>query len=106
MTDSAGKPGLPQPEQTFFDDPAIDRLFGVVMALATEVYVQKDRLAALERQLVTGGVVDPGALTAEPSAEELAAAAAERDAFVAHLMDSLLGQAVSRTAPGGRPPER
>ena len=26
-------------EQTFFEDPALDRAFGVVMALATEVYV-------------------------------------------------------------------
>ena len=36
-----------RPEQTFFDDPALDRAFGVVMALATEGYVQHDRLRAL-----------------------------------------------------------
>jgi len=30
-------------EQIFFNDPALDRAFGVVMALATEVYVLKDR---------------------------------------------------------------
>ena len=27
------------PEQTFFPDPALDRAFGVVMALAQEVWV-------------------------------------------------------------------
>ena len=48
------------PEQTFFPDPALDRAFGVVMALATEVWVLRDRLAALE-------------------------------AFVAHLLQNLLG---------------
>ena len=32
----------PQPEQTFFADPALDRAFGVVMALATEVWVMRD----------------------------------------------------------------
>ena len=30
-------------EQTFFEDPALDRAFGVVMALATEVYVLRNR---------------------------------------------------------------
>jgi len=33
------------PEQTFFPDPALDRAFGVVMALATEVWVLRDRRA-------------------------------------------------------------
>ena len=38
----------PSPEQTFFEDPAIDRLMGVTMALAAEVYVLRERLRALE----------------------------------------------------------
>jgi hypothetical protein len=85
----------PRPEQTFFSDPALDRAFGVVMALATEVYVLRDRLAALEAQLAARGLLDRAALDAEPSPEELAARAADRDAFVAHLMQHLLGQQVS-----------
>ena len=36
------------PEQTFFEDPAIDRLMGVTMALAAEVYILRERLRALE----------------------------------------------------------
>lgn len=92
------------PEQTFFDDPAIDRLFGVVMALATEVYVLKDRLAALERALDGEGVVSRNDLSAEPSPEALADAGRDRDAFVAHLMDNLLGQQVSRGDPAGGKP--
>lgn len=87
-----------QPEQTFFADPALDRAFGVVLALATEVYVLRDRIAALEAQLAARGLLDRTALEAEPSPAELAARAADRDAFVAHLMQHLLGHQVSKGA--------
>ncbi len=86
----------PRPEQTFFADEALDRAFGVVMALATEVYVLRDRLTALEAQLAAQGVLDRAALGAEPSPEELAARAADRDAFVEHLMHHLLGCQVAK----------
>lgn len=88
-----------RPEQTFFEDPALDRAFGVVMALATEVYVLRDRLRAMETQLSEAGVLGKGALDAEPSPEERAAVTADRDAFVRHLMDHLKGEQVSRGAP-------
>lgn len=88
----------PRPEQTFFPDPAIDRVLGVVMALATEVYVLRDRTRALEAQLVARGQVERAALDAEPDAQALAAARADRDAFVQHLMQPLMGQQVSRGA--------
>ena len=29
----------PRPEQIFFPDPSVDRAMGILMALATEVYV-------------------------------------------------------------------
>jgi hypothetical protein len=86
-------------EQQFFADAALDRAFGVVMALAAEVYVLRDRLAALERQLAARGTIDAAALDAEPDAQEAAARARDRDAFVAHLLGNLLGQQVSRGAP-------
>ena len=87
-----------RPEQTFFEDPALDRAFGVVMALATEVYVLRDRLRALETALAKSGAIDPETLSAEPGPAELAAATADRDAFVAHLMGNLLGEQVSKGA--------
>lgn len=96
---NASHPVLPRPEQTFFADPALDRAFGVVMALATEVYVLRDRLAALEAQLAARGALDRAALAAEPPPEERAARAADRDAFVAHLMHNLLGEQQSKGAP-------
>jgi hypothetical protein len=94
-----GPAGWPRPEQTFFADPALDRAFGVVMTLATEVYVLRDRLAALEQQLAARGALDPEALAAEPSPAAQAARAADRDAFVAHLMQNLLGEQQSKGAP-------
>lgn len=95
-----GPPEAPQPEQTFFEDPALDRSFAVTMALATEVWVLKDRVMALEAALSNAGVIDPGAISAEPSDEERAAREAERQAFVAGLLDNLTGRQASAGAPG------
>lgn len=81
----------PRPEQTFFADPALDRAMGVVMALASEVYVLRDRMRAMERQLAARGVLDVAALSAEPAPEAIAADLADRDAFVESLMQHLLG---------------
>ncbi len=88
----------PQAEQTFFEDEALDRAFGVVMALATEVYVLRDRVHALEGLLTETGVIPDGALDAEPDAAAMADRAADRDEFVAHLMGNLLGRQVSKGA--------
>ncbi len=87
-----------RPEQTFFDDPALDRAFGVVMALATEVYVQRNRITALERALEKAGVIDRGELDAEPSDVERAEEAQDRDAFVEGLMINLLGRQQAKGA--------
>jgi hypothetical protein len=89
-------PFEPRPEQTFFSDPALDRALGIVMALATEVYVLRDRLFALERQLGQNGSLDPARLGAAPTPEESAAAQADCDAFVAHLMTPVLGLQASK----------
>jgi hypothetical protein len=87
-----------RPEQTFFEDPALDRAFGVVMALATEVYVLRNRARALERKLEQAGVLVPGELDGEPSEDEREAEAGDRDAFVEGLMISLLGKQQAKGA--------
>lgn len=84
-------PDTPRPEQQFFDDPALDRLMGVVWALATEVYVLRDRQQVLEEALASAGTIDRAALDAEADPQEIMDKAADRDAFVAHLMDNLMG---------------
>lgn len=83
-------------EQTFFEDPALDRAFGVVMALATEVYVLRNRQRALERLLEEAGTFDRAALDGEPSDEERRAEADDRAAFTRGLMISLLGKQQSQ----------
>ena len=85
-------------EQTFFEDPALDRAFGVVMALATEVYVLRNRQQALERLLEEAGMLDRAALDSEPSDEERHADADDRAAFTRGLMISLLGKQQSQGA--------
>ena len=76
MTESRGiKPQL-------FDDPAIDALVKMLLELASETWVTRARLAALEAKI--GSVED---LTLPPEAE--AQLAAERDAFVKKLFGVL-----------------
>ena len=94
------------PEQSFFADPALDRAMGVIMALATEVYVLRDRLRALESELAARGIVAKEALDAEPGAAALADSAADRAAFVAHLLEPLLGEAASKSLPPDAPHAR
>ena len=63
------------PDITFFEDPADDRLFGVVMELAQEVYALRQRIRALEGQP--------------------AEATESRDAFVARVLVPLTYEADS-----------
>lgn len=62
----------PPVEQVFFRDPAMDRLLGVVMALASEVFVLRQEVRRL-----AGTPDDPG----------------DADAFVRHLLSPVLGEA-------------
>ena len=90
----------PAPEQVFFKDPALDRAFAVVMALAAELYVVKDRLRAMEVLLTQRHVLDDGALDAyRPDPDEAARLAGERNAYVASLMDCIRGEQASKGAP-------
>jgi hypothetical protein len=92
--------GRPRAEQTFFEDPAVDRVMAWVFALSTEVWVLRDRLQRLEMALQAQGGSAAAALASyEPTAEERAALARDRDAFTATLMEALLGRQVSKGAP-------
>lgn len=78
-----------RPEQQFFDDPAIDRLMGTVMALATEVFVLQSRLRTLENRLSESGAVRLEDL--QEQGEDRARLAAEAKAYAEHLLRPLLG---------------
>jgi hypothetical protein len=88
----------PQAEQTFFADPALDRLVGMVLALTAEVHVLRDRLALLEDALRQRGVVDPSLLDdAVPEGALEARIARERSALVQHVLEGLPGRLASKS---------
>jgi hypothetical protein len=63
---------------TFFPDPAVDRVLGVVMELAQEVYALRQKLGALEGTMGEGGTE-------------------ARDAFVARILVPLTYESESPT---------
>lgn len=83
-------------EQRFFEDEAVDRLLGVLMQLVGEVYVLRDRQAALEQVLARHGIDVAG----EIEAGEVALDAAARDAWVERILEPLVQaeEASSRVA--------
>lgn len=90
--------GRPRPEQVFFQDPAIDRMMGVILALATEHAVLRNQVQALKAALANAGVVDAEEL--DNAAGGLGAAEQEEiAAFAEALMRPLMGlqQAVGAT---------
>jgi hypothetical protein len=70
---------------------------GVVMTLASEVWILNDRLGAMERILADKGIVgdDDRRAWAVDEQSQLTLDA-EREAFVRGLLDKLLGLQVSR----------
>ena len=84
----ARDPDPPRPEQTFFDDPVLDRLMGATIALAAEVYMLRSRLRAVERTLAGAG--------REPPAIDEEAERRDAMAFVEHILVPTLGEQQSR----------
>lgn len=93
--------GLPmKPEQTFFKDPAIDRLLAMIMTMAAELNVTRDRLATLEMLMESGQPVTPKALDEfEPTPAQAETLTAARQAFSSELMFCTLGIEASLGAP-------
>ena len=88
---------LHQPEQTYFPDPAADRIMGVVLNLAAELQVLRDRVRVLEHLLEAKGVVARGALDRfRGSEEQEQSIAADRREYVRHVLEPVLGRAASR----------
>jgi hypothetical protein len=91
---------LSRPEQVFFEDPALDRMMGVILALATEHCVLRDQLMALESALAKGGFLGPTAsqdLAGSSGSEESQQEAA---AFAEALLRPLLGVQQANGATG------
>lgn len=79
-----------RPEQVFFEDPALDRMMGVLLALATEHSVLRDQVRTLEKVLIRRGLFgtaedEAAASVPDPEAQQ------ESAAFAEALMRPLLG---------------
>lgn len=78
---------------TYFDDPATDTLASIVMELAAELWVLRDRQRIVERLLEQNGSLRREDIESyQPTPEESAALRAERDAYVRRLFHSLVPQ--------------
>ncbi|MCU0759001.1 MAG: hypothetical protein MUF07_07360 [Steroidobacteraceae bacterium] len=76
-----------EPRVTFFDDPAVDRVLGITMAVAQEVGTVLERLDTMERLLVQSGALQAGALQAYvPDAPVARQRLAIQEAFVTRLL--------------------
>ena len=72
---------------TFFADPNVDKVIAMVMGLAGEVAVLRDRVDTLERLLEKAGVLKSGDIDAfQPSMEVGAARAAWRESFLGEVL--------------------
>jgi len=83
-------------EQTFFADPAIDKIMATVLALAAELHIARTRQRALESILVNANLIAPEAVSTwqpDPAAQQ--DAAEDLAVMVRNLFTPLLA-----TAPG------
>jgi hypothetical protein len=88
------------PDLTFFPDPNADRVLGVVLELAAEVYVLRDRLRTLEVALERRGGLNRDELDRyEPTEAERAQRLAERDALIARILAPMTAEADSPAPP-------
>jgi hypothetical protein len=89
----------------FFDDPAIDQLYAVLLALAGELSVAWDRIDALERLLVARDVLAPGEVAGfVPDEAATAERAARRRGTIERLFRVLTPEGTS-LAPAADMPE-
>lgn len=88
MNDPAGAPANAFAEPAVFLGSATDDdLYRMNLALLKELWVQRDRVAVLERLLVEHGVLGPEEVDRfQPDSDFAAVLAAERDAFVRSVL--------------------
>ncbi len=75
----------------FLDDPNLDRVLKVVIALAREAYVTRDRMLLIEKKLNEQGILSSEQLdTFEPTAAEQREIEKNRDEFIATLLGPII----------------
>jgi len=75
----------------FLGDPMLDRVMKVVMAVARENYVTKDRLALVEKKLSEQGILSIESIDSfSPSPDEEAEIKKRRDEYVSSILRPLV----------------
>lgn len=75
---------------TFFPDPAVDRLWWVMLAMLGEISTLRDRLDTHERLAARRGLYSPADVDSfEPSEEDTHSRTAEREALVERTLRSI-----------------
>ncbi len=88
----------------FFDDPAVERVMAIAMALAGELSVTRERLDTLERVLAAHGLIAPDAVERfEPDAAAQAARHAWGRDYLSRVL-RIVEQDVQALRDGGDPP--
>jgi hypothetical protein len=75
---------------TFYAEPGVDQLYGIVAALAAELWAARERIDTLERLLAQSQVLPAGAAESyQPDAEVAAVRQQEREAFIQRVFQVL-----------------
>lgn len=97
----------PEPELVFFESESVDRLAQMLMVMASELHVLRDRVRCLEFMLADKGQLEPSALDHfTPTEAQATLLKSEREAFVAHLFEVLDGRAKSTSGRFAAPPQQ
>ncbi len=101
-TPSAAKTGKrDEPELRFFQSEETDRMAQMLMVMAAELHVLRDRVRCLEFILTERGQLQPQQLDQfVPDASQSQRLQQDREAFVAHLFEVLDGRAKSTSGRG------
>lgn len=90
MNATQSPPTIQDPRPQYFDDPNLDRVMAVVITMANELWVTKDRLMILERLLAKRGSVTPEEVDHyQPTDEEKHALEVARKAYIARVLSGL-----------------
>jgi len=90
-------------EPDWIHDLPVDNMVGAITALSAEVYILKERLRAMERELVRRDALTPTAVEEhEPTEDERVDDQKELDAFVNRIWTEILRdrQTVANVDPG------
>ena len=90
-----------EPELQLFEDASTDRMAQMMLVMAAELHVLRDRVKCMEFLLTERGVLDAAQLDQfVPSPDQAQVLQRERDAFVSHLFEVMDGRAKSTSGRG------